>query len=653
MFGTRIYIAPGESPDLGDTVGEDLEMVEIASMSHIEDDDCPAVLYLTRALTEGEGVGRELRDVPAHVVVVAGDAGGRILANSVCRLFLSTEDFGPGGQALQRVLTAASRHSQALLATHASSELADSATGKVTELNRIGIALMSERDPEILLTLILTQARALTLSDAGSLYLVEEDGQGKTVLRFLRAQNDSLPEMPDPDFTLPLDRSSIAGCVATYGASIVLEDVYDLPSDAPYTFNRGFDQEHGYRAKSMLVVPMKDHRDQVVGVLQLINRKQDAKAQIRNDADADAHVFEYSNEDVEMVFSLAGQAAVSIENGQLYQDIENLFEGFITAAVTAIDQRDPTTSGHSVRVTHLTCDTAELINAQTEGPFADASFNVEEMKQLRYAGLLHDFGKVGVPEEVLVKVRKLPPVMGAQVAARFQLLRKTVEADAAQASLDAVRLAGDPQAVLDRLTEIEAARDAELALVDQYWTAITEADIPRVLEEDAAGVLEQIGQRTFVDPEGKDQPWLTADELHFLAIRRGNLDEHERKLIESHVVHSYDFLLNIPWTQDLARIAEIVRGHHEKLNGKGYPDGVTGESLSLETRIMTVCDIFDALTASDRPYKKAMPVEKALQILRWEAEEGALDSDIVELFATSGVYERVLKADWRELLESG
>ncbi len=650
MFGTRVYIAPGESPDLGDIVPEELEMVEIASLSHVEDGDFPAVLYLTRALTEGEGVGRELRDIPDHVVVVAGDTGGRILANSVSRLFLSTEDFGPDGRTLLRVLTAASQHSEALLECYVSAELADSATGKVAELNRIGMALMSERDPEALLTMILTQARRLTLSDAGSLYLVEEDDDGKPRLHFLRAQNDSLPEMPNPDFTLPIDRSSVSGCVASDGEPIVLEDVYHLPGNAPYTFNRGFDEEHGYRAKSMLVVPMKDHRDQVVGVLQLINRKHDPNASIRSDEDADAHVLGYSMEDVEMVCSLAGQAAVSIENGQLYQDIENLFEGFITAAVTAIDQRDPTTSGHSVRVTHLTCDTAELINQQTDGPFADAHFSVEEMKQLRYAGLLHDFGKVGVPEEVLVKVRKLPPVLGAKVEARFQLIRKTIEADAATTSLDVVRDGDDPQAVLERLAKIDAQRATELELLDRYWTAITEADIPRVLEEDAAGVLKDIALKTFIDPAGAEHAWLTADELHFLSIRRGNLDEHERKLIESHVVHSYEFLLNIPWTQDLARIAEIVRGHHEKLNGKGYPDGVTGESLSLETRIMTVCDIFDALTASDRPYKKAMPVEKALQILRWEAEEGALDSDIVELFATSGVYERVLKADWRELL---
>jgi HD-GYP domain-containing protein (c-di-GMP phosphodiesterase class II) len=169
-----------------------------------------------------------------------------------------------------------------------------------------------------------------------------------------------------------------------------------------------------------------------------------------------------------------------------------------------------------------------------------------------------------------------------------------------------------------------------------------------VLPEQAASVLEEIARQTFRDPDGHEQAYLTPHELHFLQIRKGSLDETERREIESHVVHSYDFLLNIPWTEELSRIAEIVRGHHEKLNGTGYPDGVTGDELSLETRIMTVCDIFDALTASDRPYKKAMPVEKALQILEWEARDGMLDKDVVDLFIKSKAYRKVLERDWRE-----
>jgi len=521
------------------------------------------------------------------------------------------------------------------------------ARSALRELSKVGMALMSERDPTTLFDLILTQARELTTSDAGSLYLVEA-GDGDPVLHFLRSQNDTLPNLPSLTFKLPLDQHSIAGYAATTGKPLVLEDVDELPSEMPFSHNRAFDEKHGYRAKSMLVVPMIDHKDRVVGVLQLINRKRDASAPIRTDADADAWVLPYTEREVAIVSSLAGQAAVSIENGRLYQDIENLFAGFIKAAVTAIDRRDPTTSGHSVRVTELTCDMAEVVSAQTEGPFAGVRFSDAEMKQLRYAGLLHDFGKVAVSEETLVKRNKLPPVMEARVEARFALIRKTLEADAAEARTRAICEKGGQQAAAAELAAVDAALADDLATLGDYWEAVKDANIPRVLDEDAATVLQDIARRTFIDPEGREQAYITADELHFLEIRRGNLDASEREQIQSHVVHSYDFLLNIPWTDELARIAEIVRGHHEKLDGSGYPDGVTGEHLSLETRIMTVCDIFDALTASDRPYKKAMPIEKALQVLQWEARDGMLDKELVDLFVESAVYKKVLEKDWRE-----
>lgn len=516
------------------------------------------------------------------------------------------------------------------------------------DLSKVGMALMGERDPMTLFELILTQARSLTASDAGSLYLVEKDEDGSPLLHFIAAQNDTLPEIPSPSFRLTLDEHSIAGYAATSGRPLVLEDVYELSDDVPYSFNRAvYDEKHGYRAKSMLTVPMIDHRERVVGVLQLINRKTDPTANIRTDEDSDRWVLPYTDREVDIVSSLAGQAAVAIENGRLYQDIENLFAGFIKASVTAIDRRDPTTSGHSVRVTELTCDMAVLINDLTEGPFADAFFTDAEMKQLRYAGLLHDFGKVGVREETLVKQKKLSPVLGAQVHGRFALIRVTLRLDAAAARTAATAEKGADGATAE-LEAIEAKLEADLATVEKYWAAVQDANVPRILDEDAAEILEEIAKTTFIDPEGNEQAYITPHELHFLQIKRGSLDASERRQIESHVVHSYDFLINIPWTEDLARIAEIVRGHHEKLNGSGYPDGVTGEHLSLETRIMTVCDIFDALTASDRPYKKAIPVEKALQILHWEAGDGMLDQDIVDLFESSRVYLKVLDADWRE-----
>jgi hypothetical protein len=300
-----------------------------------------------------------------------------------------------------------------------------------------------------------------------------------------------------------------------------------------------------------------------------------------------------------------------------------------------------------VRVTELTCDLAEQVSAQTEGPFAERAFTDGEMKQLRYAGLLHDFGKVGVSEATLVKRNKLPPVMEARVEARFALVKKTLDVDAAQARARALAEKGAVGAAAE-LAAIDVRLADDHAMLEQYRDAVRDANIPRVLPEDAAAVLEEIARRTFLDADGNEQTYLTADELHFLQIRRGSLDEKERKEIEAHVVHSDDFLLEIPWTEELSRIAEIVRGHHEKLNGGGYPDGVTADRLSLETRIMTVCDIFDALTSSDRPYKKAMPLEKALQVLQWEARDGMLDKDVVELFIRTEVYRKVLERDWRE-----
>ena len=290
---------------------------------------------------------------------------------------------------------------------------------------------------------------------------------------------------------------------------------------------------------------------------------------------------------------------------------------------------------------------ASLITEQTEGPFADVSFTDDEMKQLRYAGLLHDFGKVAVSEQTLIKEKKLPPIMGAQAESRFVLIRKTLEMDAWEKRAHAFESNGKDGAA-DVLAAIDAKLAEDIERLDRYWTAVQDANVPRVLDEEAAEILQEIANTTFLDPDGNVQPYVTPHELHFLQIKRGSLDEAERQQIQSHVVHSYDFLLNIPWTEPLSRIAEIVRGHHEKLNGTGYPDGVTKDQLSLETRIMTVCDIFDALTASDRPYKKALPVEKALQILQWEANDGMLEHDIVELFASSKVYEKVLEGDWRD-----
>ncbi|MGD2067476.1 MAG: HD domain-containing phosphohydrolase [Gemmatimonadota bacterium] len=520
---------------------------------------------------------------------------------------------------------------------------------ELSQLNKIGMALMSERDLDRLLGSILTQARRLTTSDAGSLYLVEEDAERGTTLHFLRAQNDSLPDLPDPDFTLPLDRSSMAGYVASTGESLVIDDAYHLSGEAPYSFNRGFDEEHGYRGKSMLVVPMRDHKDRILGVLQLINRKDRPDASIRGEADAAEHVLPYGDREVQLVQSLAGQAAVSIENGRLYRDIEELFEGFITAAVTAIDQRDPATSGHSVRVTEMACGLAEAVGARKEGRFAEVSFSRSEMRQLRYACLLHDFGKVGVREEILTKGAKVPPVKWERLSARFERARTARRLAFERRRRGRLEMHGE-EGYREWLDGARRKVERELEQLDRYWEAVVDANVPRIFARKDDPILEEIHETTIPEPGGAEIELLTVEELEYLRIARGSLSEDEIRQIRSHVIHSYDFLRNIPWTDELSRIDEIVRGHHERLDGGGYPDGIAGEEISLETRMLTVADIFDALTASDRPYKRALTVQEALEILRAEAASGTVDADLVGVFIDDEVYQRVLERDWREFL---
>lgn len=630
-----LFSPPGQAPTLSRAAG--LTVREISAPDELKPGEIPSALFLSGDSGWGP---TELRSLPPETVILAGSPRVQELAVQADRVFLPV-DLDGNHESLSCILRSAAKQSAALQAS-------TRAQAEMEELNKIGMALMSERDPDLLLGQILTQARRLTTSDAGSLYLVEEGEDGTEHLHFLLAQNDSLPQLSSPDFMLPLDTTSIAGYVGSTGEVLVLDDAYEIPQDRPYSFNRGFDESVGYRGKSMLVVPMMDHRDRVVGVLQLINRKRDPSGVIRDDTSSDEHVISYSRRDVELVRGLAGQAAVSIENGRLYRDIQNVFEGFIRAAVTAIDQRDPTTSGHSVRVTTLTCDLAQVAHEAEDGPYRNTHFSREEMKQLRYAGLLHDFGKVGVREEVLVKMNKLSPVLETRVLARFDYIRQWMEAENHREKVLFLAKHGKESFEVQRQV-LDRKLAQELDRLHRYREAVLQANTPRILEEEAAEILDEIAATTYVAPDGSDQPYLTREELRYLKIPRGSLDPDERKQIESHVAHSYNYLLQIPWTDDLSRIPEIVQGHHEKLNGKGYPRGVTGEEIPLETRFMTVCDIFDALTASDRPYKKAMPVEKALAILKMEAEGGELDADAVELFINSRVYERVLNTDWREL----
>ena len=509
---------------------------------------------------------------------------------------------------------------------------------EIGELTRIGVALGTERDLKTLLELILTQARRITTSDAGSLYLVETGDQGQKRLRFRIAQTYSKPDAPFVEFTIPVDRSSLAGYTAVTGEPLVIDDAYFLPPDVEYSINRSFDERHGYRTKSMLVIPMKDHKEEVIGVLQLINRKRHAEAMLAAPADVEQQVVPYSRRTVELVTALAGQAAVAIENSRLYEEIERLFEGFVKAAVHAIEQRDPTTFGHSGRVANMTVGLAAVVDRAEDGAYRSVSFTREQIKEIRYAGLLHDFGKVGVREQVLIKAKKLYPLQLELIKQRHHFVRRTAEREFWRKRSEFLET-HERKDYEPFLRALEAEHAREIEVLDAFLDAVLSANEPTVLPGGRFEALLHLSRHTYEDPEGRPHPYLTEEEMRYLTIPKGSLDETERLEIESHVTHTYRFLQQIPWTRELQHIPMIAYGHHEKLDGGGYPRRVTGEAIPIQTRMMTISDIYDALSAADRPYKAAVAPARALDIMADEVRAGQLDQELFRLFVEGKVFE--------------
>ena len=430
--------------------------------------------------------------------------------------------------------------------------------------------------------------------------------------------------------------------MAATGEPLIIPDVYLLPDDVSYRMNRSFDEKVGYRTKSMLVLPMRSHRDEVTGVVQLINRKRDATAALTSAEVVEREVLPFDARAVDLVAALASQAAVAIENARLYEDIERLFEGFVTAAVTAIESRDPTTSGHSSRVATLTCGLAEAIDRGGEGPYRDVRFSREQMRELRYAGLLHDFGKVGVREQVLVKQKKLYPSDLAIIKHRFQWLLQRADLEYERERAEYLFNFGQDR-YSHVLAELDSRRREKRDDLQRYLDSIVQANEPTILPEGKFDELEAINARTFIDFDGTEKPLLSDDELRYLMINKGNLDPRERREIESHVTHTFRFLEQIPWTRELRHIPDIAYGHHEKLNATGYPRQVGADAIPVQTRMMTISDIYDALTATDRPYKRAVPLERALDILGAEAKDGAIDRMLLDAFIAANVFALVTR----------
>jgi HD-GYP domain-containing protein (c-di-GMP phosphodiesterase class II) len=505
------------------------------------------------------------------------------------------------------------------------------------QLTEVSLALSSEHNYRRLLALILSRALLLSGCDAGSLYLVmpEEEGPPRRLL-FAAVQNDSV-SIPFKETELYISTSSLAGYVASTGMVLTIDDSYEIQRSEPYRFNRAYDEEVGYRTKSQLILPMTNPKDEITGILQLINRKRDPAAKLQSAADVEREVIPFDQTSTRLMKTVGSLAAVAIDNNRLYQSIEHLFEGFVRASVTAIEQRDPTTSGHSSRVAVLTVGLAEAVNRTSSGPLALHAFSAARLRELRYASLLHDFGKVGVRENVLVKAKKLYPHDLERILTRLETARLCAERDALLRKVDFL-LKGTPSR--QALDELDGDLQRALGDLDRFQEVILRANEPTVLPEGDFSVIQAISKAAFTDRSGCAHPVLEPDEARVLSIRKGSLSEDERLEIESHVTHTYEFLSKIPWTAELRGVPGIAYGHHEKLNGLGYPRQVKAEDIPIQSRMMTVSDIFDALSASDRPYKKAVPPDRALDILKLEVTDGMLDPILVDLFIEARIFEK-------------
>lgn len=519
-------------------------------------------------------------------------------------------------------------------------------------LNEIGTALSTEKNLDNLLDLIVSRSRDMTLADAGSLYLIEADPEvpedpdayfKNKKMRFQVAQNDSR-NVPFKSIQVDIASTSIYGYVALNQEPLNFEDVYHLDPDKAYGWGgKDFDAIINYRTMSMLTVPMVNWRGETIGVIQLINRKRGPGIVLEDPETCVEDIQPFTEHDIGIATSIASQASIAIQNTQLVDSIKGLFDGFIAASVKAIESRDPTTSGHSQRVARLTVALAEQVNKSKKAKFKDVSFSDEMLQEIRYASLLHDFGKIGVREHVLIKAKKLYPYELQAVRDRFEIIRRIVEVDFSRKQIEQlIKGQGDKYKGSTDLKKLIDAQEYSLTQIEDDFNFILQCNEPTVLAQGGFEKLNDIAGRFFRNWEGDEVPFINEKELVSLSVARGSLNENDRKEIESHVTHTYNFLSTIPWTPDLRRVAEIAHAHHEKLDGTGYPNQLNEKTIPIQSKMMSIADIFDALTASDRPYKKAMPPDRALNILNEEAKAAHVDSELLEMFIETETYKLVL-----------
>lgn len=510
---------------------------------------------------------------------------------------------------------------------------------RLEQLNDIGTALSRERDISRLLDSILLAAKSITHADAGTLYRVTDD---RSALRFEIIRTASLniamggvsgkpidfPDLPLRDADEQPNDSLVAAYSALHNQTVNIADAYTA-AEFDFSGTRRFDERTGYRSQSFLTVPMKDHEGDVIGVLQLINATDPVTGMVRS----------FSTSDQSLAESLASQAAIAITNRGLMTQLESLFESFISLMNVAIDEKSHYTGGHCERVPALTMMLAEAVNETAQGPLADFRMQDRDRYELKIAGLLHDCGKVTTPVHVVDKATKLQTLFDrvALIDTRYEVIKRDRELEALRAQL-AMREARDPEGEAALLAQARA--DIEAWDVEREFLRQANRGT-EYMGDDAVQRVRTIGtQKTWRNPEGLESEFLTADEMENLTIRGGTLTAAEREIINHHIVATIKMLEQLPWPKHLKNVPEYAGGHHERMDGKGYPKGLTRDQMSVQARIMGIADIFEALTAKDRPYKPGMKLSQAMQIMTKFRDTGHIDPDLFDVFVHKRVYLR-------------
>ncbi len=523
------------------------------------------------------------------------------------------------------------------------------------DLINIGKSLSSEKDPDKLLRLILYMSKKITGADAGSIYLVEPDEKGDKRLRFKYSHTFSR-DIPLEEFVIKMNKESIAGYVAVTGEVLNIEDAYNIPPGAPYSFNKSFDQQYNYISRSMLVVPMRNHIDEIIGVIQLLNSKEEFSGQNEtgNEAftivldetdDFEKYVTVFDKKYDSLLEAIAGQAGIAIENNSLIRQIQDQFREFVKASVTAIESRDPATSGHSFRVADVCRELAYAVNHVDEGYLKDYRFDENAIQELEFAALLHDFGKVYIDNSIFKKEKKLFQKDFENLTMRIEYLYRYIQYQFNIKEMELLSSENCDDPVRKEIELLSLEMKERLEQVSRIKERIALLNEPTVLDVDPEmelrEILDEISDINCLDISGNILEVISDYDRLNLTTKRGSLNPLERKEIETHVVHTYSFVSKIPWPPEYRLIPEIALRHHEVIDGSGYPDGLKGrESTLLQSRMMAIADIFDALSAHDRPYKKAVPIEKVIDILKKEVQRGKLDPDLVEIFINNKIYEK-------------